>query len=502
MRTINNRTAAEWLNMIRCGETSTLQFKRESVDSNKLTAELVAFANSGGGTILFGIEDKTGEIIGLDYEQVQRLSREVGNVANETVRPTIYLQTEVLCVEGKNILAVYVDEGICKPYKDLGGNIWVKQGADKRRITENSEILRLFSSSRIYNPDESPIMGTTLDDLDDKKIDYYLQKVYGKGREDFDVPFTKLIANLRIADENGNLTMAGLLYFGRNPQQFKPAYCIKAVSFYGNDMGGLKYRDSKDLMGTIPELFDQAIRFLDINLHHVQAGQSFNSLGVLEVSRVALEEILQNALVHREYIKQAPIRLLIFDNRIEIISPGCLPDGLTVEEIKLGNTAQRNPLIATFCTRTMLYRGLGTGIIRAMKEEKDIRFINDEPGNQFTIIIRRKGEKDIESRSNDESQGAGAPENEEKSRSNDKSQGAGAPENKEKSRSNKTDRLIAFCAKPRTLQEIADYLGFSDRYRMKRIYIDPILGKYIRMTDEESINSPHQKYVAMGNSNQ
>ena len=150
--------------------------------------------------------------------------------------------------------------------------------------------------------------------------------------------------------------------------------------------------------GTIPELFDQAMHFLDINLHHVQAGQSFNSLGRLEISKIALEEILQNALCHREYIKQAPIRLLIFDNRIEIISPGALPDGLTIEDIKLGNTAQRNTLIAIFCTRTMLYRGLGTGIIRAMKEETNIEFINDEAGNQFTTIIRRdrKGKVEIE----------------------------------------------------------------------------------------------------------
>lgn len=111
-----------------------------------------------------------------------------------------------------------------------------------------------------------------------------------------------------------------------------------------------------------------------------------------------MEEILQNALCHREYIKQAPIRLLIFDNRIEIISPGALPDGLTIEDIKLGNTAQRNTLIAIFCTRTMLYRGLGTGIIRAMKEETNIEFINDEAGNQFTTIIRRDGKSKVEAK--------------------------------------------------------------------------------------------------------
>jgi len=121
----------------------------------------------------------------------------------------------------------------------------------------------------------------------------------------------------------------------------------------------------------------------------VQAGQNFNSVGKLEVSQVALEEILQNALVHREYIKTAPIRLLIFDNRVEIISPGALADGLTVDDIKLGITFQRNQLIAGFCAKTMLYRGLGSGLLRAHKDGAKMQFINSESGKQFTTIIYR-----------------------------------------------------------------------------------------------------------------
>lgn len=102
------------------------------------------------------------------------------------------------------------------------------------RITENSEILRLFSASRIYNPNEAPVADTSPADLEDRKIDLYLQKVYGKGRNDFDVSYSKLMSNLHIADKNGMLTLAGLLYFGSHPQQFKPAFNIKAVAFYGN----------------------------------------------------------------------------------------------------------------------------------------------------------------------------------------------------------------------------------------------------------------------------
>lgn len=97
----------------------------------------------------------------------------------------------------------------------------------------------------------------------------------------------------------------------QRPQQYRPTFVIKAVSFFGNDIGGINYRDSKDITGTLPELFEKGMSFLKANLHNIQAGQGFNSIGKLEISEVALEEILQNALVHRDYTRNAPIRLLI-----------------------------------------------------------------------------------------------------------------------------------------------------------------------------------------------
>ncbi len=90
-----------------------------------------------------------------------------------------------------------------------------------------------------------------------------------------------------------------MLFFGKEPQKFKPAFCIKAVYFVGNDIEGITYRDSKDIKGTIPNLFDEGMRFLKSNLRWVQKDQDFNSIGILEISKIAIEELLQNALVHR-----------------------------------------------------------------------------------------------------------------------------------------------------------------------------------------------------------
>ena len=128
--------------------------------------------------------------------------------------------------------------------------------------------------------------------------------------------------------------------------------------------------------------------FFDTNLKHTQQNQSFNSQGILEISKIALEELLQNALLHRNYFKNSPIRIMIFDNRIEIISPGILPNSLTVEDIKYSNPVIRNNQLVAFAIHAMTFRGLGKGIITALEKQPNIEFINDTDGEQFIVDIQ------------------------------------------------------------------------------------------------------------------
>ncbi len=144
-----------------CGETTKVQFKEAFTSQREIAKEMIAFANTKGGVILFGVEDKSGKPVGLSYEQIQVISRELGNAANEQVRPTIYIETEVVRLEEKHFLICSVEEGKNKPYKNLNGEIWVKQGADKRRITENAEILALFQDSGSYQADAAAVSDTT-----------------------------------------------------------------------------------------------------------------------------------------------------------------------------------------------------------------------------------------------------------------------------------------------------------------------------------------------------
>ena len=387
-------TERELVELCSLGETTTVQFKLEFTTTKQIAEEMVAFANTRGGVIVFGAEDKTGKMVGLTYEQLQYTSRELGNTANDHVKPAIYIETETLKHGGQAYLLAYIKNGEYKPYKDLSGNIWVKQGADKRRVTENSEIRRLLQKSHQYQADEDGVDGSSEDDIDTKALDSYFSKVFGKRLDEFNMPAKTILRNAHITDNLGRLTTAGLMYFAKEPQLFRPQHCIKAVWFVGNHIGGTQYHDSRDITGTIPEMYEDAMRWLKSCLSRPQDGQSFNSEGILEIPEVVLQELIQNALVHLDLLKPAAIRLMVFDNRVEIVNPGCLSDGQTIDEIMLGNSDPRNPQLAQFGSKTMPYRGLGSGIPRVMAEKCDVELIDRSDGNQFIARIWRTTRKD------------------------------------------------------------------------------------------------------------
>ncbi len=383
--------AIELLDIIADGETSQVQFKAMLPRNESLAQEIIAMSNSKGGRIIIGVKDKTGDILGIKPAVLTSLSEKIGNIATNNVIPPIYVTTEIISVEDgsvKKVLLIEVPEGINKPYKTLKGEIYVKQASDKRRLTDNNEISRLFQQGGNLMADEMPVIDASLHDIDEKAFREYFKKIKDTTIEEEGLSYEKALKIKRVILK-GKISLGGLLFFGNDPQSFKSSFEIKAISFFGDEISGSSYRDSDNIRETIPKMFTQGIKFLKNNLLHTQQGQNFNSTGKLEVSLVALEELLQNALLHRDYFKNAPIRLCIFDNRIEIINPGKLPNSLTVAEIKYSNPVVRNNLLVGYASNAMHYRGFGSGISRSLKEQPNIDFINDEEGEQFKVIIPR-----------------------------------------------------------------------------------------------------------------
>lgn len=377
----------ELLQLVKLGEDSGRQFKADVTNPDSLAAELVAFSNSRGGTILIGVADD-GTLVGLSPQDVRRINQLIGNVATQGVRSPISPRTEnVLLAKQRAVVVVTVPEGLDKPYFDRHGIIWLKAGADKRRVQSKEELRRLFQDVDLLQADQVPT-GAGIDELDSLRFRDFLSGMYRETMPEDNETLTKLLENMNLA-QGGQLNLAGLLLFGLRPHVRKPAFVVKAVRYPGTEVTADRYLDHEDFEGPLSSLFEGALAFVLRNLPKVQtSGKSVNLPGQSVVPRAVFEELLVNALVHRDYFIQAPVRLFMLDNRVEIISPGNLPNHLTVEKIRAGNSVIRNPVLASYAAKGILpYRGLGTGIRRALADWPAVDLIDDRDACTFTAIV-------------------------------------------------------------------------------------------------------------------
>ena len=190
--------------------------------------------------------------------------------------------------------------------------------------------------------------------------------------------------------KNGNLSLGGLLLFGKNPQQYRATFTVQCVSIVGNDISSKNYRDKEDpFTGNIQKLYKNTLSFITRNLKKIQKNKGFNSPSALELPLETIEELLVNALIHRDYFINTSIKVFIFDNRVEIISPGKLPNTLTIENIKAGISIPRNPIIFSNARHILPFVGVGSGIPRAYENYPDLELINDTERELFIAIIKR-----------------------------------------------------------------------------------------------------------------
>ncbi len=383
---------SELLELIETGEDSQTQFKERFESIDALAAEICAFSNSNGGNIIVGVSDD-GEITGLTKEEIHKLNEWVSSTCSQKIDPQVNVTTQNIKYPDKIVMVISVPSGSNKFYMANGKDIWVKVGADKRRA-KREEIQRLLQSSGHLYADEMPVENTNLNDINiDLFKSFYERRTHEK-LEELNIPLEKVLSNLKLM-EDGKLTLAGLLTFGKKPEEKKPQFVIKAVLFPGNSPAVSEYKDSRDISGNISKIFEAARSFLINNLRWIQKDQHFNTTGILEIPQIALEEALINAIVHRNYFISSNIRIFIFDNRVEIISPGALPNTVNVESIKMGIHIERNPILVSMLKdiEGIPYRGIGTGIRRIMRECENagitVDFIEEKYNEQFKVIFYR-----------------------------------------------------------------------------------------------------------------
>ena len=377
----------ELIDILSRGEDSRHQFKADVTNADALAGEIVAFSNTAGGRIFIGVNDD-GSVRGLSGADVARLNQLVANAASQNVRPAVNPLTDNVPHPAGTVMVVSIPEGISKPYMDRNGAIWVKSGPDKRRATSREELQRLFQQAGLVHADETPVAGLGAGDVDMSYFEAFFEQQFVEPLAQHQQPLPQLLTNMNLLNQ-GQLNVAGALLFAKAPHYALPAFIVKAVAFVGNEIEDERYIDSRDITGKLADVFQQTLGFISANTRALQGDQGINTLGRPEVPRIVWEELVANALIHRDYFISAPVRVLVFADRVEIISPGHLPNNLTIENVKAGNSNMRNPILASFAAKLLPYRGLGSGLLRALRAWPDIELVDDRAGNLFKAIVTR-----------------------------------------------------------------------------------------------------------------
>lgn len=515
-------TEQELLQMRDLAEAGKVQFKERANDRYDIGCEMVAFSNSRGGQLVIGINDKSGVINALSYVELQETTNLLTSIASENVIPNVLIDVENVPVTGGAVVIATIPEGKNKPYHDNKGVIWVKSGADKRKVFDNSELAEMMSECGNFDPDEAAVQNATIEDLDADTIKLYLMSRFspvfkGKNIDELNMKdyslddmaefvikgttIEKLLRNLRFIRPDGKLTVAAMLLFGKYTQRWLPVMTAKCISYIGNSIGGTQFRDKMhdmEIEGNMLHQFRTIMNFFTRNLRKVQVEKEFNTLGELEIPYESLTEYVVNALVHRSLNIKAPIRIFIFDNRVEIHSPGSLPNGLTVEDMKNGTSMPRNMFLFTNANYLLPYTGAGSGIRRALEYSPYAIFSNGisdsseitNAANEFVITIPRIGNQ-AQSESNlvtNKSNQADIESNQPK------------PNLVTRKLTKKEEDIRNFCSVPRTAQEIMDRIGISNQSKNRQKYITSLIEiGVLERTVPEKPNDPNQKYRRKNN---
>ena len=393
-------TRTELLETIANGENSGVEFKRDDLRTQDLAKELVAFSNLEGGMVLLGVEDD-GTITGLTRQDLEEW---VMSVCRDKIRPAIVPFFEVVRnVEDNNDVAIVrVTRGYdVHALWHSNTNRYLMRVGTQSREASQEELARLFQQRGSIRAELRPVSGATLANLDRRRLRNY----FGDIRQQ-DVPvdedeeaWQSLLINTEIMTEEG-VTVGGMLLFGKMPNRFLPHAGIDAVAYPGTEQD-YDAQERTALRGPMTPLLseggdivenglvEQALDFVQRNTRVAVEAEGGRRVERPVYPDDALREGIVNALIHRDYLlTSTDIELAIYSDRLEIISPGRLPNGITPERMRAGTRAARNQILKDVMRDYRYLEHMGMGIprkiVRGMREhngtepdliEQDERFV-------------------------------------------------------------------------------------------------------------------------------
>lgn len=408
---------SDLLGIIANGENSGVEFKRDDIRPEQLGKEVVALANHLGGMILIGVEDD-GTISGITREHLE--SWVIDTVFARYVHPMILPFYETVRMDdGKRVAVISFPQGSSKPYvlrHNGREEIYIRAGSTSRLATREQQA-RLFAAGGILHPELLPVPGTSLQSLDIVRITEYLTTII----RDPDIPkndeawirrLTGLGLLTKSVDEREVCTIAGLVLFGIAPRRFLPQAGLRVIVYDTEDktyhtlldtildgpVTGRYYTDtdgSRTIIdaGLIERFYEIITPFITFEQPLLTDG--FQRAKTWIYPRDAVRETIINAICHRDWTRTLDIEVSRYADRIEIISPGALPNSMTVEKMIAGQRSPRNPLIVEML-RDYGYvesRGMGvrTKIIPLMRSDNLTDPIFEATEDYLkTVLYRRK----------------------------------------------------------------------------------------------------------------
>lgn len=388
-------TPEEIRTLISQGEGQWLELKRSLAELETGVRAAAAMANTDGGHVLFGVRDD-GAILGV---QIGAQTRErVVQAITDNTDPTLYPSVEYVDLDGKTVIVVTVSRSEDRPHL-LRGRAYKRVGVADVQMSR-AEYERLLLARRQLPFDQQLVEGATYADLGEAKVQDFLrrrQEAYPDATPP-GAPLPQVVVEMLegARERDGELvpTYTGLFFFGRDPQRFLPRAEVKLARFQGTTT--LAFIDRLIVHGTLPEMLDEAERFIRRNTRTAMKVVEFESVQVSEYPYDAIREALVNAMAHRDYHHSSGIQVNIFDDRLEVMSPG--EALIPLSELE-GSHVTRNE---TLCRR---FRDIGemeqfgTGITkmkRLMREHGLEEPVFEERGSFFKATFCGPGDRIVD----------------------------------------------------------------------------------------------------------
>jgi len=389
-------------NLLSSPESKTLEFKESMPTPLSIAKTACAFANGGGGSIIIGVTDKDKKVIGISELDIPDLEEKISNIVYTMVEPIPAFNTMAYNIKEKMLMKIEIFPGSLKPYHlknktEIDGT-YIRLGSTNRKADfDTIEELRRMRMNIGF--DEIEVQEASIEDLVPENIELYLNK--RKKARDIpkakpDTAFLKKIRVIKQHNKTIHPTVAGILLFSNEPDNYIPGAVVKCARFMGNDMD--EFIDQRIITGSLFTQAEETIAFFKKNIKRSAKIEGLYRTEKYEYPEKAIREALVNALCHRDYSRRgADIKFAIFDNRLEITSPGGLLPNIAIEDLGTGVSELRNKIIGKILNEAGLIEGYGTGILRIRKyiEEKGLVQPEFRDHNGFFKAIFYNTKKDI-----------------------------------------------------------------------------------------------------------